>query len=64
MFLQEAIDRLAALKQKDNQIDQLQNENARLRNFEANFENVQVNRQFQLFFLLLLFMFHLEAFSK
>lgn len=42
MFLQEAIDRLAALKQKDNQIDQLQNENARLRNFEANFENVQV----------------------
>lgn len=41
--LQEAIDRLATLKQKDNQIDQLQIETARLRNFEENFENVQVS---------------------
>lgn len=41
--MQEAIDRLATLKQRDNQIDQLQIENARLRHFEANFENVQVN---------------------
>lgn len=38
---QEAIDRLATLKQKDNQIDLLQSEAARLRTFEENFENVQ-----------------------
>lgn len=41
--MQEAIDRLVVLKQKDNQIDQLQIENGRLQNFEANFEDVQVN---------------------
>lgn len=39
---QEAIDRLEKLKQKDNQFEQLQAENARLREFEANFEDVQV----------------------
>lgn len=39
---QEAIDRLATIKQKDNQLEQLQEENARLREFEANFEDVQV----------------------
>lgn len=39
---QEAIDRLATIKQKDNQVEQLQEENARLREFEANFEDLQV----------------------
>lgn len=38
----EAIDRLAKIKQKENQLEQLQEENARLREFEANFEDVQV----------------------
>lgn len=40
--LQEAIDRLSTIKQKDNQLEQLQMENVRLRELEANFENVQV----------------------
>ncbi|XP_031622115.1 golgin subfamily A member 1 [Contarinia nasturtii] len=38
---QEAIDRLSTIKQKDNQLDQMQMENARLRELEANFENIQ-----------------------
>lgn len=41
--MQEAIDRLSTIKQKDNQLEQFQMENARLREIEANFENIQVN---------------------
>lgn len=36
------------IKQKDNQLEQLQLENARLRNIEANFENVQVKSHWSL----------------
>lgn len=38
----EAVDRLASLKQKDTQLENLQSENVRLRELEANFEDVQV----------------------
>ncbi|XP_055316783.1 golgin subfamily A member 1 [Sitodiplosis mosellana] len=38
---QEAIDRLSTIKRKDNQLEQLQMENVRLRELEANFENIQ-----------------------
>lgn len=56
---QEAIDRLATIKQKENQLEQLQEENARLREFEANFEDVQVRHRLShsKFCLFLLFSF-------
>lgn len=42
LHFKEAVDRLASIKQKDSQLESLQNENSRLRELEANFEDVQV----------------------
>lgn len=42
--MQEAVDRLSTIKQKENQLEFLQSENARLHELEANFEDVQVIR--------------------
>lgn len=39
---QEAVDRQIKIKQKENQLEQMQEENIRLRKIEANFENIQV----------------------
>lgn len=41
----EALDRLASIKQKDSQLENLKNENIRLRELEANFEDVQVTEE-------------------
>lgn len=40
--LQEAIDRVASIKQKEAQLEQIQLENARCRELEDNFEDMQV----------------------
>lgn len=41
-ILQEAVDRMASIKQKDSQLENFQSENSRLRELEATFEDVQV----------------------
>lgn len=53
LIFQEAIDRLTTIKQKDNQLEQFQLENTRLRNYEENFENIQV---FTIISILLMFL--------
>lgn len=41
--MQEAVDRVSTIKQKENRLEQIQGENTRLRELEANFEEIQVN---------------------